>query len=159
MVEEVKGVSNDDIQKIEAEVTKKQADALKQASEVQAREIEEKVRKDMESRLEVERLKEHSKKQEEDMKSKLAEQEARLKAQQEAFEKRLAELEAQRKGTVENKSPFTQEANPNVKIVDGQEIDVSKIDLVETEKLSAEAFRKHFNLPHFYFEKTGQMRR
>lgn len=157
MAEENKGISHEDIQKIEAEVSKKQADALKQASEAQAKEIEEKVRKDMEAKLEAEKLREKVQKQEEEFKTKLAEQEAKVKTQQEVFEKRLAELEAMRKGTVENKSPFT--SNPNVKTIDGQDVDTTKLDLTEVEKQSAEAFRRHFNLPHFYFEKTGQVKR
>jgi hypothetical protein len=157
MAEENKGISNEDIQKIEAEVSKKQADALKLASEAQAKDIELRVRKDMESKLETDHLKDQVKRQEEDFKSKLAEQETKVKVQQEVFEKRLLELEAMRKGTSENKSPFTN--NPNVKVVDGQEVDTTKLDLTEVEKQSAEAFRRHFGLPHFYFEKTGQAKR
>jgi TolA-binding protein len=148
-----KGVSDSDIKAIESEVVKRQAQALKDASDTQAKEIETRVRKEMEIKLESDKLKEQVDKQNEEIKKLQTEQETKLKSQQEAFEKRLQELEAVRKGTVNTQSPFDNKPNPNIKVIDGKEIDTTNLDLKEIEKQSAEEFRRYHNLPNWYFKK------
>lgn len=155
---DTKNVSDADLKAIEAEVSKKQAEALRETAEKTAKEVEDKVRKEMESKIETDKLREQIQKQQEELTKTKAETEAQLKASTEVFEKRLQELEAQRKGVVTNQSPF-EKPNPNVRTINGQEVDTEKLDLSEVEKLSAEAFKQKYRLPDFYFEKTGQTRR
>ncbi len=158
MVESGK-VTDEELRAIESEVAKKQAEALRETAEKTAKEVEDKVRKEMEAKLESERLRAELVKQQEAAKKYQEDTDVRLKTQQEVFEKRLQEIEAQRKGLTSNQSPFDSKSNPNVKIIDGKEVDTEKLDLTEIEKQSAEEFKRRFNLPHFYFEKTGQVRR
>jgi regulator of protease activity HflC (stomatin/prohibitin superfamily) len=155
---ENKPITSEELQAIETEVAKKQAEALKATAEKTATEVEEKVRKEMESKIESDRLRSELQKQQEAIKKLQEDQDNRLKAQQEVFEKRLIELESQRKGLTSNQSPFDK-PNPNLKMINGQEVDTEKLDLTEVEKLSAEAFKNKFRLPDFYFEKTGQVKR
>lgn len=145
---EEKVISQEDLSKIEAEIKNKQAEELKKLSDAKAVEIEEKVRKEMsekqEKELQSKRLSElelQNKKLHEDM-------ETRLKQEREAFESRIRELEATRKAVSDVKSPFQE--SPTLK----NGIDVNKLDLVEVEKQSKEAFKRHFGLPHHWGEKN-----
>lgn len=148
-----KSVSKEDLEIVEKEVIKRQAEALREASDKQAKEIEDKVRKEMESKMASDKLHEQVNRQELELKKLHEEQEIKLKVQQEAFEKRLQELEAVRKGVVNTQSPFENKPNPNVKIIDGKEVDTTQLDLKEIEKQSAEEFRRYHNLPSWYFKK------
>jgi Ribonuclease G/E len=147
-------ISEDQLKAIETEVQKKQAEALRAASESAASAIEEKVRKEILASQEAERLKEQLKKQEEETKRLKEDTDLRFKAQEDAFAKKLAEIEAQRKGIMENKSPFNSSSNPNIKkLSDGKEIDVEKLDYREIERQSGDAFLRYHNLPSHLFNR------
>lgn len=153
---ETKPVTDAELKSIESEVAKRQADALKATAESTAKEVESRVRKEMESKIESDRLKAELEKQQTELTKSREEMDLKLRTQQEVFEKRLQELEAQRKGIVSNQSPFDKSETT---MVNGQEVDVQKLNLSEVEKASAEAFIKYHNLPRWYFEKTGQTKR
>ncbi|RLI53853.1 MAG: hypothetical protein DRP09_14655 [Candidatus Thorarchaeota archaeon] len=153
MAEEIK-VSEEELAKIEAEVKSRQAEELQKQSETQAKEIENKVRTELTDKAEKEALqkeiidmKESQAKTLEDMGKEREEALIKAKADREAFEKRLQELEATRKGLSKNDSPFNQTNNENIKVVDGKEIDVSKLDMKEIEKESGKAFMEYHNVP------------
>ena len=165
MSEETKAVNQSDIDAVEAEVAKKQAAEMKKLSEEKAKEIEGKVRGEFEAKDKAKQLddrlakiEEENKKLREDSDAKVKEQEIKMKTQEEAFKKQLEEALAVKKGAVTNKSPFNDENenSENIKVVDGREIDVSKLDYDEIEKLSAEEFRRYHGLPGAFFENTGK---
>lgn len=142
MVEKM--VSKEDIAAVEAEINKAKADELKKLSEQQATEIEARVRKDFESKKKEEDLAREL----EDIKKKndeLAKQmEERLRTEREAFEKRLQELEGQKKGLSTNQSPFQQTADKtkNVRVIDGIEVDLDKLDYDRIQELSRQEWMR-----------------
>lgn len=139
-----KTVTKEEIAAVEAEINKAKADELKKLSESQAADIEAKVRKDFEAKKKEEdlarELEEIKKKNEE-----LAKQmEERLKAEREAFEKRLQEIEGQKKGLSTNQSPFqqTQEQKKNIRVIDGIEVDLDKLDYERIQELSRQEWMR-----------------
>lgn len=143
-------ITENDIKLIEQEVQKKQAEALKAKAEEQAKEIEVKVRKEMESEIETNKLREQLKAQEASLNKFKEEQDLRMKAQEEAFKKQLEDALAVKKGISTNESPFTN--NPNlVTLQDGKQIDVTKLDHEEIEEQSRQAFMQRFGIqdPNF----------
>jgi len=160
MVENDIKVSEEELAKIEAEVKTRQAEELQKTSEAQAKDIETKVRAELSEKAEKEALlkeiadmKESQAKTIEDMAKEREEALATAKADREAFEKRLEEIEATPKGLAKNDSPFNQSNNENIKVIDGKEIDISKLDMKEIEKKSQEAFMKHHGIPTSAWEK------
>lgn len=155
-IEDKKLVSDKEMEAVETEIRNKQAEEMKKLSEEQAKSIEERVRKEFAEKAEKEKMQlelENLKKADEQSKKEL---EQKLKAQEEAFQKRLEEIESQRKGAVRNESPFSDKDanNPNIKILpDGSKIDISKLDMKEVEKLSAEAFAEYLGYPRNTFTK------
>jgi hypothetical protein len=142
-MEEHKNISDEEIKKIQSEIAAKQAEELSKLSESKAKEVEERVRKEMEAKMEAERLKAELAKQSEALKKLQEEQEIKMKAQQEAFEKRLQELEGQKKGIAKNESPFnSQSSNPNIKVIDGIPVDLSKLDHAAIEEQSRQEWMK-----------------
>ncbi len=121
-------VSDEQINKVEAEIKAAQAEELKKVGEDQAKIIEDKVRKEYEVKAEKEALEKKIADQEEAIKKAQVDTDAKIKAQEDAFEKRIAELEATKKGVATNDNPFKgkeqeidyahQRILPNGKIVD-----------------------------------------
>jgi len=147
LMEANKNISDEEIRKIELEIANKQAAELSKISEVKAKEVEDKVRKEMEAKMESERLRAELVKQSDTIKKLQESQEAQIKAQQEAFEKRLQELEGQKKGIVKNESPFnSQSSNPNVKVIDGIQVDVTKLDHDAVQEQSRQEWMKHVGI-------------
>lgn len=142
MVEKM--VSKEDIAAVEAEINKAKAEELKKLSEAQASEIESRVRKDYEAKKKEEDLAREL----EEIKNRnneLAKQmEERLKAEREAFEKRLQELEGQKKGLSINQSPFQQttEQKKNIRVIDGIEVDLDKLDYEKIQELSRQEWMR-----------------
>lgn len=145
--EKKKVISDEELRKIEVEVQRRQAEALKGKADEQAKEIEAKVRAEMMAKAEADKLKEQVKKQEEEFSKFKEEQDARLKAQEEAFKKQLEEALAQKKGLSKNESPFKDSEPQNMRTLeDGTQIDVSKLNHEEIEEESRQAFIKAFNI-------------
>lgn len=145
--EKKKVISDEDLRKVEAEVQKRQAEALRGKADEQAKEIEAKVRAEMQAKLETEKLQARLAKQEEDFAKFKEEQEAKVKAQEEAFKKQLEEALAQKKGLSKNELPFKDSDPSNIRVLqDGTEIDISKLDHEEIEEQSRQAFMKAFNI-------------
>lgn len=158
-----KTVSQKEIDAVEAEVNKKQAEEMKKVSEDKAKQIESKVRKEFEEKEKdkalqdrLTKIEDENKVLKEDSEKKMEEQEERFKNQEKVFKDKLEEAMAVKRGVTKNDSPFDNKdaENDNIRMVDGTAVDISKLDYDEIEKLSAEEFRKRFNLPHFYFEGT-----
>lgn len=144
MVDE-KTITDEEFKKIEEEVSRKQAEALKVKAGEQAKEIEEKVRKEMEAKLEADKLKEQLEKQAKEIEALRTEQETRTKALEDAFKKQLEDALAQKKGVAKNESPFEQKPGM-IKAPDGTMIDVDNLDLKQVEEDSRKAFIQHFGI-------------
>ncbi|HEY9704672.1 MAG TPA: hypothetical protein V6C58_19680 [Allocoleopsis sp.] len=147
-------ITEEDIKKIESEVAKKQAEALKLKADEQAKEIEAKVRKEMEAKLEADKLREQLKKQEEDLKKFREEQDAKLKAQEEAFRKQLEDALATKKGIASNESPFKDNNSNLVTLQDGKQVDVNKLNHEEIEEQSRLAFMQRYGIQDPNFGKS-----
>ena len=144
-----KTIDKEAIAKVEAEIRSKQADELRKMSDAKAVEIEARVRQEMTIKAERESQAKKMIELENQNKQLKEEMDAKMKSDREAFEKRLQELENTKKAFADTKSPFTDEKKGTM--VKG--IDVDKLDLVETERLSKEAFKQHFRLPGDWGEK------
>lgn len=144
-----KTIDKETVAKVEAEIRSKQAEELRKLSDAKAVEIEARVRQEMSERAEKEAQAKKLVELENQNKQLKEEMDAKMKSDREAFEKRLQELENTKKAIADTKSPFAEEKKPNM--VKG--IDVDKLDLVETERLSKEAFKQHFRLPADWGEK------
>jgi hypothetical protein len=143
---ESKILSEEEIKKIDSEIAKKQAEALNEKAKEQAIEIEARVRKEMEAKLEADKLREELTKQSEELKKYKEEQEVKSKAQEEAFKKQLEDALAVKKGIAKNESPFQQDSPTMRKLQDGTVIDVSKLDHEEVEEQSRIAFMQRFGI-------------
>lgn len=137
-----KVIPKEELDKIESMVAAKQAEELSKLSESKAKEIEEKVRREMTDKAEKENQNKRIQELEEQNKKTQVEMEAKIKAEREAFDKRLQELENVKKGIVNTENPFSNNA-PNLR----NGIDVDKLDMKRVEEDSRKAFVEHFRLP------------
>lgn len=150
---EFKTISEDEMKVVEAEVAKKQAEALKSKYDEQARDIEAKVRKEMETKMEADKLREKLEAQEKELAKFKEDQDARMKAQEEAFKKQLEDALAVKKGLSKNESPFAGEESNMKKLSDGTEIDLSRLNHEEIEEQSRQAFMRAFGIQDQNFGK------
>ena len=147
----------EDLKRVEEEVLKKQAEALKVKASEQAVEIESKVRKEMEAKMESEKLHEQLEKQSKELEAFREESDKRTKALEEAFKKQLEDALAVKKGVAKNESPFEAEKNPNLRTLqDGSIIDVSKLDMAQVEEDSRRAFIQAHRLPSDWGKPVGK---
>jgi len=148
--EDNKLVSDKEIADVEAEIKAKQAEEMKKMSEDAAKAIEDKVRKEYADKAEKEKLQKELEDLKNADKSAKEELEAKLKAQEEAFTKKLEELQGQKKRVAKNESHFNDKdaKNPDIKTLpSGDKVDVSKLDMKEVEKESAERFAEYLGYP------------
>ncbi|RLB95752.1 MAG: hypothetical protein DRH90_25220 [Deltaproteobacteria bacterium] len=154
-------VTEAELKKVEEEVAKKTSEEAKKLSDDKAKEIEDRIRKEFEAKEKDKALQDRLAKIEKDSADakveadeKIKKQEELLKNQEEVFKQKLEEAMAVKKGITRSDSPFDVDKSDkeNVKTIDGKQVDVSKLDYDEIEKLSAERFRKEFNLPSYYFD-------
>lgn len=157
---ENKIISESEIKTVEAEIAARQAEELKKLGESKAAEIEAKVKAEYEAK-EKERLindrlakiESENKKLKEESEKLLKEQEAKIKAQEDAFKAKLEEITSVKKGITTNNSPFRGDTNPeNIRIINGIEVDITKLNNKEIESLSGERFKDKHRLPSFYFD-------
>ena len=139
-------INQEDIAVIEAAIAKEKAAEFEKFSVEKAKEIEDRVRKEMEEKLEADKLKAKLESLEAENKKLASEQEAKMKAANDAFEKRIQELEATKRGASSNNNPFSGTQNMTdpkflgKNPVTGEVIDVSKLNMDEVEEQSRRAF-------------------
>lgn len=152
-------VTEDQIKKVEAEIRASQAAELSKLSEVKAKEIEDKIRKEMAEKAEKEAQLKRLAELEESNKRLKEESEARIKVATEAFEKRIQELEAVKKGVVNTANPFNQapsSTSQSPELYKGVRVDEEAVKA--SEELSQDVFVKHHGLPEWFGKPDPQRR-
>ena len=146
---EEKVVTDEQIKKVEAEIASKQAAELSRLSEAKAKEIEDRVRREMMEKADKEAQVKRLNDLEEANKKLKEESEARLKVATETFEKRLQELEAVKKGVVNTDNPF-KNATPSQSEELYKGVKMDSTSLAEIEEMSRRAFVKTHGLPEWF---------